>query len=289
MTSRETTPPPIVYKYLSLDGVLPALRKFSVKYTPIEEFNDPFEGMLRNFSQREFEELVCRAREAVQTEQTWRKFCDRAPVRDPEELYRYRRDVLAGRLDLDFCLKAGLDIMTKGMMERFPQAISEHYCMVCFSARVDSILMWSHYAENHKGVVIGYHSRFLEPLYQVQYRKERVPLPVGQYTKRKGDPPLAMWHVKALTTKFDDWEYEREWRGIERRKKLLKAKRNDSVVLYVKVPPQAVASIYIGTRTDEVLRSECLAFAKQHPTCRLYQARYHDRDFALVFDPVEVS
>jgi hypothetical protein len=260
-----------------------------VKYTPIEEFNDPFEGLLRNFFPHEFEDLVRRAREAVQTEQTWRKFCDSAPAKDKQELYHYRKDVPAGLLDLDSCFKVGLDITTKGMMERYPQSFSEHYGMVCFSARFDSILMWSHYAENHKGVVIGYHSRFFRPLYPVQYRKERVPLPVGQFTKRKGDPPLSMWHVKALTTKFIDWAYEQEWRGVERREKLLKTKVKDSVVLYSKVPPQTVASIYIGTRTDEALRSECLAFARQHPTCRLYRARYHDRDFALVFAPVEVS
>ena len=288
MPSQETNAPPIVYKYLSCDGAFPALRKLSVKYTPIEEFNDPFEGLLRNFSQQEFEELVSRARESVQKEQTWRKFCDCLPFKDLEKLYCCRRDVLAGRLDLDSCLKSALDITTKGMMERYPQSFSEHYGMVCFSARFDSILMWSHYAENHKGVVIGYHSRFFRPLYPVQYRKERVPLPVGQFTKRKGDPPLSMWHVKALTTKFIDWAYEQEWRGVERREKLLKTKVKDSVVLYSKVPPQTVASIYIGTRTDETLRNECISFARRHPNCRLFQARYDDRDFALAFDPVKV-
>lgn len=281
--------PPIVYKYLSCAGALPSLRKLSVKYTPLEEFNDPFEGLLRNFSQLEFEELLGRARESVQTEQTWRKFCDIAPVRDPEELYCYRMDVLAGRLDLDFCLKAGLDITTKGMMKTLPPSISKSHCIACFSARFDSILMWSHYAKDHRGIVIGYHSRFLGPLQQVQYRPERVPLPVGQFSKRKGEPPLSMWHVRALTTKFIDWAYEQEWRGVELRKKLQQSKVKDLLVLYSKVPPQAIASIYIGTRTDEELRNECLSFARRHPACRLFQARYHERDFALVFDPVDVS
>ena len=281
--------PPIVFKYLSCDGALSALRKLSVKYTPIEEFNDPFEGMLRNFNPHELEELVGYAREAVQTEQTWRMFCDRAPVKNPEELYRYRRDILAGRFDLDSRLKSALDITTKGMMEHYPHFFSEHRCIVCFSARFDSILMWSHYAENHKGVVIGYDSKCFKPLSQVQYRKERVVLPVGQFKRRKNCAPENMWPYQLLTTKFTEWAYEQEWRSIKKREKLLPKHAGPTDVLYSKMSPKAIVSIYIGTRTDEELRNECLSFARRHPSCRLYQARYHDRDFALVFDPVEVS
>lgn len=280
--------PLIVYKYLSPDGVLPALRKHSVKYTPINEFNDPFEGMLRTFNQEEFENLIQQALEAVQKDSTWRKFCYSSIFADPEELYRCRNDIQSGRMDLACILRVGLDRMSQDVMGRLPLDISKHFCMACFSACYNSILMWSHYARNHEGIVIGYHSRYLGPLTPVQYRSERVPLPVYQFRKNKKSPSESMWHVKALTTKFSAWEYEQEWRGIEQREKLLPKNAKPSDVLYSKVPPQAIASVIMGTRTDEALRSECRSFAKRHSACRLFQAGYHNRDFALVFNPIKV-
>lgn len=278
--------PSVVYKYLSCKGGLAALRNFSVKYTPIDEFNDPFEGMVRNFSQHEKEDLISRAYAAMQSEKTWRLFCDSAPFQSPDDPNSLRRDCLAGKIDIQELLELGLNITSDGMMKSLPREISKHVCVACFSARKDSILMWSHYAQDHKGVVIGYQSRAIGPLYAVRYSNERVPLPVGQFKANPKCIADKRWHAILLTTKFSDWQYEQEWRGFEDVKKLRLKTIEDKQVLLQKLSPQSISEIIMGTRIDERLRKECLSFAKLRPNCKLYQARYHSRDFALVLNPV---
>lgn len=95
---------------------------------------------------------------------------------------------------------------------------------VCsFTERNDSIIMWSHYAENHKGFCVEYDISQLP----VQHQLRRSVFPVV-YSARLFD--LTRWSAKlmrsgrkqfnpalvllAMMHKYRDWKYEREWRFI---------------------------------------------------------------------------
>ena len=81
------------------------------------------------------------------------------------------------------------------------------------------MLMWSHYAENHRGVCLGY--RAIESLkqledvmktsgvhpWQVSYVDE---VPIFHLRDLARDP--ARTSLAMLSTKARFWEYEREWR-----------------------------------------------------------------------------
>ena len=80
--------------------------------------------------------------------------------------------------------------------------------------------MWSHYASNHKGVCLcfkaelkdeelGFYfdSEFL-PLNEVKYRED-FPEPVNMLNPDKNE---LKYFMDFLTTKYDDWEYEKEYR-----------------------------------------------------------------------------
>ena len=63
-------------------------------------------------------------------------------------------------------------------------------------------VMWSMYADNHQGICLGFDVPDDAPIYQVQYVSERVRVDeLNQETMRT-----------AITFKFDDWRYERDWR-----------------------------------------------------------------------------
>jgi hypothetical protein len=81
--------------------------------------------------------------------------------------------------------------------------MAKRYAMLCFSKNWRNPLLWSHYADRHRGICLGLdvNDGYVEP---VQYVETRVPLrlPLTEETMK----PL-------LYTKFAGWRYEEEWRA----------------------------------------------------------------------------
>lgn len=90
----------------------------------------------------------------------------------------------------------------------------------CLSECNNSILMWSHYADNHKGYCIGYKNNFgLNPslIRQVTYSTIRNNDFVLQYLSAIKMTPSDMYEKflsDFILTKYIDWSYEKEWRII---------------------------------------------------------------------------
>jgi Protein of unknown function (DUF2971) len=87
--------------------------------------------------------------------------------------------------------------------------LSKKYGLICFSSKWDNPVMWSHYADRHKGVCVGFDVPD-DQLFKVQYRRERLAaFPVmGEGTQEQ-----KMEFMKAfLATKFAHWRYESEYR-----------------------------------------------------------------------------
>lgn len=79
--------------------------------------------------------------------------------------------------------------------------------LLCFSKCWRSPVLWSHYADEHKGICLG----FDVPdscLKEVQYVAERL--------KFRHVAPDKSQLQKLLRTKFEDWRYEGEWRRVVR-------------------------------------------------------------------------
>lgn len=137
--------------------------------------------------------------------------------------------------------------------------------IICFSEDYLSMLMWSHYADNHKGFAIIYDRDAIanadnftadntvikkKPLLRpVNYVEQQIDLTeeLEEYVrayrmKTLGDvtPPQCHLSVEKLRTtlleKSQDWSYEREWRVIPRHINL----ENSSNLSYMKVRPKAV-------------------------------------------------
>ncbi|AEG01051.1 DUF2971 domain-containing protein [Methylomonas methanica] len=82
----------------------------------------------------------------------------------------------------------------------------------CLTERRDSILMWSHYADDHKGFCIEFEATDYTPVFggaqQVSYEKEYPE--INFY-----NTPIEDKVKLSLLTKFTDWNYEREWRILD--------------------------------------------------------------------------
>lgn len=106
---------------------------------------------------------------------------------------------------------AGIDFATKELRRGF-QKLKEYYAerlgLICFSRSYKNPVQWSHYAEQHKGVCLGFD--VLRSLCSpVEYVQERIDLRtfVGQEEMDLSRLITALWR-----TKFSHWSYEEEVR-----------------------------------------------------------------------------
>ncbi len=136
----------------------------------------------------------------------------------------------------------------------------------------DDVLMWSHYSDSHAGVCLEFTFQTSEKLHQVQYRKVRPQFYFADCRKQERDVARFRQSViSSLTTKAEQWAYEKEWRCID----FGSAGERP-------MPDDALSGITFGCRTsetDEQMVREWVQSANRSVT--FYQAVQRDGQFAL--------
>ena len=98
---------------------------------------------------------------------------------------------------------------TKEFLDRMKQTKLETKILsLCKSP--DNILMWTHYADEHKGMVIGVEI-VDENVMDIKYRKK---LPLYDSSKRNNIRYEKSFLKNVLTTKLQPWKYEEEVRVL---------------------------------------------------------------------------
>jgi len=152
---------------------------------------------------------------------------------------------------------------------------------VCsFSEANDSLLMWSHYANHHRGFCIEYEldslgasDFFRKNLYPVLYSKDFYDLRPFMEGLTGGSrqefklmlPLLAMLH------KFEGWGYEKEWRLVSETE-VIEADRNR--------PAPLPSKVFLGARFDPSIGKDLLAICRQK-TIPIAQMQLVSDKFAL--------
>jgi|SRR6267143_3161473 len=85
----------------------------------------------------------------------------------------------------------------------FKKQLAERFGVICFCKQWHNPLLWSHYADKHRGICLGFEidERGLKA---VSYVTERPNLQI---------PPTKESMDELLFTKYRDWQYEEEWRN----------------------------------------------------------------------------
>lgn len=100
-------------------------------------------------------------------------------------------------------------------MKKTVESLKENFTISCFSRFENSLLMWSHYANKHKGICICYATEDLsatkELLLPVLYETEKV----NPYIKTcDGKIEMNQRIREILVRKSLEWKYEHEWRLV---------------------------------------------------------------------------
>lgn len=205
-------PPPIIYHYTSIDTAALIVGNQTLKFAPPPEFNDPldmYEGLvtyqadsrtIRTWIRRNFPLLTSKRRRTM----------EHLVLTRPEAAEKF-----------------------KGALTK----IKLHSGVCCFSKVPDQVLMWSHYAQKHRGVCFGFN---IQP---IRKKEDFVVFDVNYvdavtsanfFTER--EKILRHWAL----TKSTAWAYEQEVRAIIRDTKFQR---------YIKFDKACLKEVFFGCAT----------------------------------------
>ena len=155
----------------------------------------------------------------------------------------------------------------------FIDLLSETNGISCFSEKNDSILMWSHYADSHKGIVLGIDSTKLSNVYKVEYVNSHIKIPLSSISnaKERRDSMIAI-----MTSKFENWQSEDEWRIIH---KLPSPTINDLFILPIR--PAFIKELYFGIKSSNDFKDRILNIIKDKVQCNVFVMKPSAGDFSL--------
>ena len=253
MSNEKQKLPPRFYKYQSVTTqTLANLRKRRVFFAHPSQFNDPFDcrvfPTVDEFNTEEARSFLQRYRsqnEAI------RNIAD-AAERDPSLIDDYKELVGPG--------------INRAVDEEMRRAFSQ-IGVCCFSSIKDSVLMWGHYANGHRGFCLEFRSdcELFEKATPVQYTSDVPRVALSDALDGRG---LDLFR-QVVATKHTQWKYEQEWRVIH-----LQA---NSPFYY---EPEDLVAIYLGSEIREDDADLVAAALEGRPTS-IYHYTKSDTQFAL--------
>lgn len=172
-----------------------------------------------------------------------------------------------------------------------PQVLySRHNGVLSLSERRDSLLMWAHYALNHRGFAIELKAEhhWLARARRVKY-SDRRPFIAPLSGHKKPRKPIPDEEANFCFQKSSEWAYEREWRIIRRLEEAdVVLPLEPSPIHLFKVPTAAVTGVIIGARMPLENRRSLVntLLARPRLRIRVVCATLDPRSFALQFTPV---
>lgn len=188
----------LFFKYTSINkNTFKALKNNELFFSSPVYFNDPFDAVCDIFYEG--------------TKDDWKFFWGDEFTDDDLEifLHDHTKKMSDGRFKL---IKEKQNIDPSKAYQNTGRVLS-------LTQKKDDILMWSHYADEHKGICLCFESIKLNdqlgfyfdseflPLYEVKY-SDQIPSPINYFDFNMEG------FIQFLTTKYLSWNYEKEYRLI---------------------------------------------------------------------------
>ncbi|WP_292995670.1 DUF2971 domain-containing protein [Nitrosomonas sp.] len=109
----------------------------------------------------------------------------------------------------EFCAVDFSDSDTRSKLETFRNQMNARYGVICFSEHYRDPVLWSHYADGHRGVALVFEIPNDDAIH-IDYQPERFKLDVDVAIKRGGFAESDLGQL--ISTKFSSWHYENEIR-----------------------------------------------------------------------------
>lgn len=268
--------PKSFFKYRNLsERTIDNLKENYIWLADISSLNDPFECAIQFDNDKCLKEyyssepFLDRFRISTGQELTKKEIKSLVESKKPYEEY------IGLCKSRNIALKMSAEQQLQKIQRRWTEIVDEatRNLRICsFSTIKDSLLLWSHYSDDHKGICIEYDfedddliSAFIQPvLYSNEVNKIGL---LEEYS--------TMRMICSSLIKFCDWEYEQEWR-------LTIFKQKEEFPRKITVPlPKA---IYLGTRfnlNDKELKDKLMKIVHERKI-PIYQMDKHPNEFRLM-------
>lgn len=288
------------FKYASFQTAMQVIESKSFRWSSPIKFNDPFDhqaGFVLDFNPDEFAKLFTASIERI-------IFSDVVPTVAPVSLFaaltlqlRSIRNKLPHEKILRELHEASSDsaAILHESIGQLNADLQEHLChsrVFCISEQHDNVVMWSHYADRHQGVVfklrcIDEIDNTLLAARKVSYTDAFLAFPsADQYVKHlTGEQPIdfvpLIWNI--VYTKHIDWSYEREWRVHI---PLLHEPPGDGYAIYPE-DPMVFEAVYLGCRMEDKEVATIVEVIRRHlPATKIFRGKKSSTAFALSFTEI---
>lgn len=262
------------YKYVSAKAAKRILDKCEIKWSSPLLFNDPFDCQIV------FQDDIGDGKEYIEKtvdaifDKPHRSFIDWM-LGDSRLVSESTAEGQRGHIKI-------MEILTNIATERR---------IFCVSEEKNDLLMWSHYAREHKGAVIKFRCIpekdtglcVAEP---VKYSKHIPVLPLEDYIDLIHGPLEDRWRIAdkilgmKLLTKGVAWEYEKEWRVIVEQ-------QGEEDYEFRGIFEEELEAIYLGCRMSCDDKKKLLATIKaKRKHMRVFEAERDQKDFKLNFKEI---
>mgnify|MGYP000323936275 CR=1 FL=1 len=181
------------------------------------------------------------------------------------------------------------DTSVAGMQEDLERYCNEYLDgigILSMSADYASPLMWSHYADNHKGVCLGFrrdrefevNDFYSPPLTQVVYGGSRT-ININNFLEdRYPDKDFMRQLVMpALLAKAPNWFYEHEWRYL-----------HDYANVESEIPAD-LEEVIFGWRVSDHVKETVFRLLLGFTEVQYYQMEFHTESFEMEKVPIELD
>ncbi|MCM1108892.1 MAG: DUF2971 domain-containing protein [Clostridium sp.] len=299
-----------LYQYMSFERARYILRNNSLPLGHFSHYNDPYECPITNL---DYEYLASVAKYA-NPEDLKKTITEHIVKKAKQEKWgdKFTKALItttAGLIAmpiLSLCILASISILSGYMSDNLtndkknaipetelPQYIEAVFIKLintytsCFSKNNNNFLMWSHYANSHRGIVLGFDMStqpFVDdPPIQINYSHQKSGF---EDVEEKG-----IWtDIKnVLTKKHHIWEYEQEYRyffdGQNKKQNIIWYDHNDNPV--IKLSENAIVDVYLGCKTPLEQKKQIQKIVSndaKNKNIKLHHSRLDEKKFSLIFD-----
>jgi hypothetical protein len=179
----------------------------------------------------------------------------------------------------EFLQVASRDPKTRGRYQYLKRSLSEYMGLLCFSENWRNPVQWSHYAESHQGICLGFDVAPSAEMRKVRYVPSRISPNVR--AMRTMGPEAVAHMLDLLTLKFEHWQYEQEHRLFVR----LEDKEEKTGLYFFEFgasPQLKLRQIIVGAQSKISSEDVAEALGDLAPNVAACKARLAFRTFEVV-------
>jgi hypothetical protein len=170
------------------------------------------------------------------------------------------------------------------MIEHYEEMKNDYYGVFSTSQDPSNLLMWSHYADAHQGLCIGFNAGLLYSYFDRMNEADAIPITVEKvrYLPNppkiypRNDSDVYEYVYPQITVKCDKWAYEKEIRFILHR----------GANIEFDIPKEAINQIIFGYKMDNKTRNKIENLIIRHDYhVQLFQATLAKNSYELQIEP----